>query len=455
MQRYYEKHNLEDIAKAWDGSHQFNFITKKLAFEISNQIKNFRKPIQLNTYPEIDFKICYFDEYKKFIIQNSLMSEQYSRIKSGDKIKFEEMYYGYKILAIHTWNNTDNTDMNNMKKDWNMLTHTISPIVLQNKKIRISKPTNFMNMVVSIQNKIYIDKYTIIKYSNKDQFDEFYHNARTWESFNIAKHLDLISVFLIKGELVQDDLNNIYTNNSEISEYYNFSRLIPPVEWYKEIINEYCLVLDPRKKAPLYNQIATLNNEKQKLIDEKSNLQAQINQLESILNSLSIKKQQLEISNLEQDLINKKLQTKQLETQLNIASNKKIARDIQLVTIGKNSAKTRIQNQLSYKLGQAMIVNSKSLLGYIRMPFALSYIKDKHKQEQKIYQEKIKKDPSLKLPPLETYPDYQEALKEKECFTYKLGEALIKANKTWYKGGYLKFYFKDIPKLKRDFRQKR
>ncbi|WP_072221871.1 acyltransferase, partial [Campylobacter coli] len=30
------------------------------------------------------------------------------------------------------------------------------------------------------------------------------------------------------------------------------------------------------------------------------------------------------------------------------------------------TAKTRIQNQLSYKLGQAMIVNSKSFLGYIR-----------------------------------------------------------------------------------------
>ncbi len=137
-----------------------------------------------------------------------------------------------------------------------------------------------------------------------------------------------------------------------------------------------------------------------------------------------------------------------METQLNIVSNKKIARGIQLVTIGKNSAKTRIQNQLSYKLGQAMIANSKSFLGYIRMPFALSYIKDKHKQEQKIYQEKIKKDPSLKLPPLETYPDYQEALKEKECFTYKLGEALIKANKTWYKGGYVKMWF-EIRKLKR------
>ncbi|MBZ7942969.1 sugar transferase, partial [Campylobacter sp. W0045] len=100
-----------------------------------------------------------------------------------------------------------------------------------------------------------------------------------------------------------------------------------------------------------------------------------------------------------------------------------------------NSAKARIQNQLSYKLGQAMIENSKSILGYIRMPYVLSYIKDKHKQEQKIYQEKIKKDPSLKLSPLESYPDYNEALKFKEHLSYKLGQALIRANNNWYGGG--------------------
>ncbi|EQA3189754.1 alpha-2,3-sialyltransferase, partial [Campylobacter coli] len=114
------------------------------------------------------------------------------------------------------------------------------------------------------------------------------------------------------------------------------------------------------------------------------------------------------------------------------------------------TAKQRIQNQLSYKLGQAMIVNSKSVLGYLIMPFVLSYIKDKHKQEQKIYQEKIKKDPSLKLPPLEDYPDYKEALKLKNHLSYKLGQALIQANKTWYKGGYIKLLF-EIRKLKREF----
>ncbi|EIB48049.1 hypothetical protein cje146_05118, partial [Campylobacter jejuni subsp. jejuni 2008-894] len=83
------------------------------------------------------------------------------------------------------------------------------------------------------------------------------------------------------------------------------------------------------------------------------------------------------------------------------------------------TAKERIQNHLAYKLGSTLIENSKSLLGYIRMPFVLSYIRDKHKLEQKKYEENIKKHPELILPPLESYPDYKEALKEKECFTYK------------------------------------
>ncbi|EAJ0334685.1 alpha-2,3-sialyltransferase, partial [Campylobacter lari] len=117
-------------------------------------------------------------------------------------------------------------------------------------------------------------------------------------------------------------------------------------------------------------------------------------------------------------------------------------------------AKTRIQNQLSYKLGQTMIVNSKSILGCLIMPVALLSIIISYKQEQKIYQEKIKKDPSLKPLPLESYPDYQEALKLKNHFSYKLGQALMQANKTWYKGGYIKMWF-EIVKLKREFKNKK
>ncbi|MBZ7960498.1 sugar transferase, partial [Campylobacter sp. RM12397] len=174
--------------------------------------------------------------------------------------------------------------------------------------------------------------------------------------------------------------------NIEIEKKYNFNHLIPPIEWYKEIIDEYCSIMDPIKLEPLQNQINTLK--------------------------------------------------------------------IQLSNSQANSAKARIQNQLSYKLGQAMIENSKSILGYIRMPYVLSYIKDKHKQEQKIYQEKIKKDPSLKLPPLESYADYNEALKFKEHLSYKLGEALIKANNNWYGGGYIKLWF-EIRRIKKEFKNKK
>ncbi|EAL1789937.1 hypothetical protein FCR45_08245 [Campylobacter jejuni] len=114
-------------------------------------------------------------------------------------------------------------------------------------------------------------------------------------------------------------------------------------------------------------------------------------------------------------------------------------------------AKARIQNQLSYKLGQALILNSKSVLGFISLPFIILSIVISHKQEQKAYKFKVKKNPNSALPPLETYPDYNEALKEKECFTYKLGEAFIKASKNWYGGGYIKFILKDVPRLKKGY----
>ncbi|WP_235690285.1 hypothetical protein [Campylobacter coli] len=240
---------------------------------------------------------------------------------------------------------------------------------------------------------------------------------------------------------------------SDYKENYELKEMKPE---YWDRIAEFIADIVKTKNQAIQNkdnQIITINN-------EKTNLQTQINQLQNTLNALPIKKQQLEISNLEQDLINKKLNAK--ETNQNILIKeleiKKLEQELNINQAfsyipKEQSAKQRVHDHLSYKLGQAMIVNSKSLLGYIRMPFVLSYIKDKHKQEQKIYQEKIKKDPSLKLPPLESYPDYKEALKEKECLTYKLGEALIRANNNWYGGGYIKLLL-EIRKLKKDFRKK-
>ncbi|EAI3415050.1 alpha-2,3-sialyltransferase [Campylobacter jejuni] len=164
--------------------------------------------------------------------------------------------------------------------------------------------------------------------------------------------------------------------------------------------------------------------------------------------------QTLEIKN--QELSNQTNQIHNLNTTLESKNQLLIAKQ-NLLNFQNHygTAKTRIQNQLSYKLGQTLILNSKSVLGFLSLPFIILSIVISHKQEQKAYKFKVKKNPNLALPPLSSYDDYNEALKEKECFTYRLGEAFIKASKNWYKGEYIKFYFKDVPRLKREINQER
>ncbi|EMG4626561.1 hypothetical protein V2096_000861 [Campylobacter coli] len=168
-------------------------------------------------------------------------------------------------------------------------------------------------------------------------------------------------------------------------------------------------------------QAQNLNNTLNKTIQEKDIIiNSNTNQIDQLQNNIKEKIKQLHI--LQNSIQEKSTQLNQLQSKLSFQTK-------------YGTAKTRIQNQLSYKLGQAMIINSKSLLGYLIMPMILLNIIISHKQAQKAYKLKIKKNPNLALPPLESYPDYKEALKEKECLTYKLGEALIKASNNWYGGG--------------------
>ena len=106
-----------------------------------------------------------------------------------------------------------------------------------------------------------------------------------------------------------------------------------------------------------------------------------------------------------------------------------LQKQIQTLQSQSGSATARLQSHLAYKLGNAMILNSKSLWGMIRLPYVLSYIKESHRIEQQQYQERIKKNPKLKLPPLESYADYKEAIQIKNYTSYKLGEGLIAANR--------------------------
>ncbi|WP_134191492.1 hypothetical protein [Campylobacter coli] len=274
----------------------------------------------------------------------------------------------------------------------------------------------------------------------KDKFRFNYH-IPFQHIYNLAADI-IEEIKGIKMHRLEVPSVDLVATSYELEQKYNIKF---PIE-YVGIYNE-C-------KNILSDKIDWLFNEIQKL----QSLQNDINKKNENFSNM-IKERGLEYFKVLEEKY--KLQIADLCTNNKIANQqnqdllKKINENACFIYIEEHeSAKLRVREHLAYKLGQAMIVNSKTLLGYIKMPFVLSYIKDKHKQEQKIYQEKIKKDPSLKLPPLESYSDYKEALKEKECLTYKLGESLIKANKTWYKGGYIKLWF-EIRRIKLEFKNKK
>ncbi|ECK7035107.1 glycosyltransferase [Campylobacter coli] len=216
--------------------------------------------------------------------------------------------------------------------------------------------------------------------------------------------------------------------------------------WLSQIITLKNTLLQTKDKtiANQTTQIQNLNNTLSTKTQELTSKTTQIKELNQVVANQTTQIQNLNntLSTKTQELTSKTTQINSLQTTL---KNKDSLLSFQSQ---HGTAKQRIQNQLSYKLGQTMIVNSKNIFGILFMPVYIISTLLSHKQEQKIYQEKIKKDPSLKLPSLESYPDYKEALKFKNHLSYKLGQALIKANKTWYKGGYVKLAFK-IRKLKK------
>ncbi|MCC2576064.1 sulfotransferase family 2 domain-containing protein [Campylobacter coli] len=243
---------------------------------------------------------------------------------------------------------------------------------------------------------------------------------------NKSKHLNYrdyynSQTYKIIREIYRDDFE-IFDYDLEDKKYFNI-----PQNIYLNNLESKILIKNIKLDSLRLKKSFQIQNLNQTIETKNKTIQENLSQINNLNQTIETKNKTIQ-ENLSQ--INNLNQT--IETKNKTIQNKD---DLLNFQAQYGTAKSRIQNQLSYKLGQTMIVNSKSFLGYIRMPFVLSYIKDKHKQEQKNYQEKIKKDPSLKLPPLESYPDYQEALKEKECFTYKLGEALIRANNNWYGGG--------------------
>ncbi|MCE7267838.1 hypothetical protein LZW62_03025 [Campylobacter coli] len=234
----------------------------------------------------------------------------------------------------------------------------------------------------------------------------------------------VVDVVETKNKTIQENLSQINNLNQTI-ETKNKT-----IQENLSQINNLNQTIETKNKT-IQENLSQINNLNQTIETKNKTIQENLSQINNLNQTIETKNKTIQ-ENLSQ--INNLNQT--IETKNKTIQNKD---DLLNFQAQYGTAKSRIQNQLSYKLGQTMIVNSKSFLGCLLMPVILLGIVISYKQEQKIYKRKIEKDPSLKLPSLEQYPDYREAIKLKNHLSYKLGKELVKANKIWYKGGY--FYF--------------
>lgn len=81
-------------------------------------------------------------------------------------------------------------------------------------------------------------------------------------------------------------------------------------------------------------------------------------------------------------------------------------------------AADRVKRQLSYRLGSVMIEKSRTLGGWLSMPFALQA------EAKRFHQEKAARKRG-KLPPIAHYRDAHEAERVKQHLSYRLGSTLV------------------------------
>jgi hypothetical protein len=86
-------------------------------------------------------------------------------------------------------------------------------------------------------------------------------------------------------------------------------------------------------------------------------------------------------------------------------------------------AADRVKKQLSYRLGSTMIRQSRSIGGWLNMPFALSAEAKRFKQDQAAGKDQ-------QLPPIAQYRDAHEAELIKQHLSYRLGSRLLINTKT-------------------------
>ncbi|HEF8477663.1 TPA: SGNH/GDSL hydrolase family protein, partial [Campylobacter jejuni] len=371
---YIKEKNMEKFYMQPDPYHMISAVMFSIGRSIIKNINSMIYPYkteekskeknQFETIELEDFSNLYCYENKINMTRDLIYKEKTLTLDKDVVLEISNKFIDYRLIGMHTFNNSISNYVKEISGSiYQKHCLSYSSLMFENSKIKLIKPSWGYNSFVDIATNFIIEKNTILKFNTLNK-----HSELSWEVGNFKNYINTLEFSrLVSLLVVKDNNQKHYIDFGELSKEVfadnkiNCNYLIPDLQLIKDSIEEYNIKMDPRKLAPLQNQIKEKDNIIFTLNQEKTTLQNE-------LNSIPVKKQNLEIKNLEQDLKNKELQSFVLKKEL----GNKFVKNININYIDKNSAKSRIQNHLSYKLGQALITNSKSILGYIRMPFVLS-----------------------------------------------------------------------------------
>lgn len=449
MQNYYKEQEMAQFGDKF-GAHQLPVVSRYVGKEIAKNIDKFQisnKQIKIQL-PE--FKILTPDNmqrngsFKIFNPNNSMYNEIVYRLEKGNHLSFKG-FEGYQILGIHSWNLENNAEIS--KLGWHIAAAHCASFHIKALGVNIVKPTSKLNIFCEIQAEPIIKSDFVIKFNDEKIDNTEFCITSYLENPNllILNYFDLIALLLCKPnpneKLISLDAISSDTDML-INKEIDLSYLIPNIVFFRdsmEFIDEYIGYLYPNITRHIENVLMPKVK----------------NEIALNIKPVTLPNYENEFKNIECkiDILNKKskdeviydLDIKNVNFKIDILKNG-------LDLSNYESAKFRICNQLSYRLGQIIIENSKSLFAILKLPFALINEARKYKKDKLIYNKKIKNNPNLKLPPLENYSDYKEALKYKDTLSYKFGDALIKANNSPFKLGYLLLWFK-FKKIKREHKR--
>jgi len=125
----------------------------------------------------------------------------------------------------------------------------------------------------------------------------------------------------------------------------------------------------------------------------------------------------------ENELLLTQLHKVQEELERRYLENSKLKSELKPQPSALFGAADRVKQQLSYRLGATMIRHSRSIGGWLNMPFAL-------RAETRRYTQDEAANKSLQLPPITQYRDAHEAELIKQHLSYRLGACLVANTKT-------------------------